>query len=51
MSTRTIKWLTAGLMALVLSSGLLLDGPSELQSMQDVAADVREVTTTAQVQP
>lgn len=51
MSARAIKWLMAGLMALVLASGLLLDGPSELQAMQDVAADLHDVTTTAQVQP
>jgi hypothetical protein len=51
MSARITRWLAASLLALLLSSAWMLDGPSELQAMQDVAADVHEVTTTAQVQP
>ena len=34
------KWLTAALLALVLASGHLLDGPTELEAIEDVAAEV-----------
>ena len=45
------KWLTAALFALVLASGHLLDGPSELDAIEDVAADLQDAIQTAQVQP
>ena len=34
------KWLTAALLAFVLASGHSLDGPSELDAIEDVAAEV-----------
>lgn len=34
------KWLTAALLAFVLASGHLLSGPSELDAIEDVAAEV-----------
>lgn len=34
------KWLTAALLAFVLASGHLLGGPSELDAIEDVAAEV-----------
>ena len=34
------KWLTVALLAFVLASGHLLDGPSELDAIEDVAAEV-----------
>jgi hypothetical protein len=37
---RAINWLAAALLALVLSAGHLLDGPSEIEAAQDVAADL-----------
>lgn len=53
MSTHLPHWLCALLIALVLSAAHLLDGPSEIEAAQDVAADLHDVvaTTTAQVQP
>lgn len=51
MSAHAIKWLSATLIAMILSSAWLLDGPTDLQAMQDVADDLHDVTTTAQVQP
>ena len=47
----TIKWLGAALLALVLASGHLLSGPSELDAIEAVAADVQDAIQTAQVQP
>jgi hypothetical protein len=44
-------WAGILLIALPLCCAWMLDGPTELQAMQDVAADLRDVTTTAQVQP
>jgi hypothetical protein len=38
------KWLTAALLALVLASGHLLSGPSELEAIEDVAAEVAALT-------
>lgn len=34
------KWLGAALLAFVLASGHLLSGPSELDAIEDVAAEV-----------
>jgi len=48
--TPIAKYITAGLIALVLASGHLLDGPSELDAIEDVQADVQDAIQTAQVQ-
>ena len=45
------KWLAAALLGLVLSSEHLLSGPSELDAIEAVAADVQDAIQTAQVQP
>jgi len=39
-----IKYLGAALLALVLASGHLLDGPTELDAVEDVAAEVAALT-------
>ena len=44
------KWLTAALLAFVLASGHLLDGPSELDAIEAVEADLQDAIQTAQVQ-
>ncbi len=45
MTGATIKWLAAAAIALVLSSGhLLSSGPSELDAVEDVAAEVAALT-------
>jgi len=38
------KWLSAALLAFVLASGHLLSGPSELDAIEDVAAEVAALT-------
>ena len=38
--TPLMKYLGAALLALVLASGHLLDGPSEMDAIEDVAAEV-----------
>ena len=45
-----ITWLAASLIALFLASSCFLDGPTEEQAAQDVAADVQDAIQTAQVQ-
>jgi len=50
MSQRTINCLLAALLAFVLASGHLLDGPSELDAIEAVQADVQDAIQTAQVQ-
>ena len=47
----TTKWLTAALLAFVLASGHLLDGPTELDAIEAVESDVQDAIKTAQVQP
>ena len=49
--TPIAKYITAGLIALVLASGHLLDGPSELDAIEAVESDVQDAIKTAQVQP
>lgn len=44
-------WLGVLLIALPLCCAWLLDGPSEQQAMQDVAADLKDAITLAQVEP
>ena len=43
-------WLAACLIAGFLASSCFLDGPTEEQAAQDVAADVQDAIQTAQVQ-
>ena len=45
---RLINWSIAGLIALVMSSAYLLDGPSDLQAAADAAASVRQAERQAQ---
>ena len=48
MSTGTrLNWLAAAIIALLLASSHLLDGPSELEATQAVAADVHDAIKTA----
>lgn len=42
------EWLAASLIAAVLASSMVLDGPTELQATQDVAAEVAALTGGAQ---
>lgn len=51
MRENLITWLAASLIALFLASSCLLDGPTEEQAAEDVAADVQDAIQTAQVQP
>lgn len=46
--TRLTTWATAALLALLLSMSHLLDGPTDLQAAQDVAADVQDALRAAQ---
>ena len=46
--TPIAKYITAGLIALVLASGHLLDGPSELDAVEAVEADLQDAIKTAQ---
>ena len=43
------RYLAAALIALGMSSAYLLDGPSEIEASQAVAADVADAIQTAQV--
>lgn len=47
--TTRLNWLSAIIIAMLLASAHLLDGPSEIDAAQDIAADVREAIQTAQV--
>lgn len=42
MNATTTNWLTATLLALLMSSTYLLDGPSEIDAAQAVAADAKD---------
>ncbi len=49
MSTNTrLNWLAAIIIGMLLASSHLLDGPSELEATQAVAADVHDAIKTAQ---
>ena len=50
MAHRLINWGIAGLIALVMSSAYLLDGPTDLQAAADAAASVRQAERQAQAQ-
>lgn len=47
---RALNWLAAALIALVLSTAYLLDGPGELQSIQTMARDAEAATSAARAQ-
>lgn len=47
--TTRLNWLAAIIIAMLLASAHLLDGPSEIDAAQDVAADVSDAIKTAQV--
>lgn len=44
-----LNWLAAIIIGMLLASAHLLDGPSELEATQAVAADVHDAIKTAQV--
>lgn len=49
MSTGTrLNWLAAIIIAMLLASAHLLDGPSEMEATQAVAADVQDAIKAAQ---
>ena len=49
MSTGTrLNWLAAIIIGMLLASAHLLDGPSELEATQAMAADVHDAIKTAQ---
>lgn len=49
MNTTRLNWLAATIIALLLASAHLLDGPSDIDAAQDVAADVQDAIQTAQL--
>ena len=49
MAHRLLNWLAAGLIAAIMSTAYLLDGPSDLQAAADTAASVRHAERQAQV--
>lgn len=48
MTGTRLNWLAAIVIAMLLASAHLLDGPSETDAAQDVAADVAEAVQAAQ---
>ena len=48
MTHRAINWALAALICLLLGSVYHLDGPTDIEAAQDVAADVADATTQAQ---
>lgn len=47
---RALNWALATLIALAMSTAYLLDGPSDIEAMQEVAADVTDAIAQAQQQ-
>ena len=47
-TTTRLNWLAAIIIGMLLASAHLLDGPSELEATQAVAADVHDAIKTAQ---
>jgi hypothetical protein len=45
--TTRLNWLAAIIIAMLLASANLLDGPSEIDAAQDMAADVSDAIQTA----
>jgi hypothetical protein len=50
MTTHLMNWLGALVIAFVLSASCLLDGPSENEAAQDVAADLQDAQMAARAQ-
>ena len=48
MTSTRMNWLAAIIIAMLLASAHLLDGPSEIDAAQDIAADVSDAIKTAQ---
>ena len=48
MSTTRLNWLAALIIAMLLASAHLLDGPSDIDAAQAVALDVQDAIQTAQ---
>ena len=48
MSTTRLNWLVALIIAMLLASAHLLDGPSDIDAAQAVALDVQDAIQTAQ---
>lgn len=46
-TTTRLNWLAAIIIAMLLASAHLLDGPSEIDAAQDIAADVADAIQTA----
>lgn len=44
-----LNWLAAIIIAMLLASAHLLDGPSDIDAAQDIAADVSDAIQAAQV--
>lgn len=51
MSPRLLTWAIAAVIALLLGSSYLLDGPSDIDAAQAVAADVQDAIQTANITP
>ena len=47
-TTPNLNWLAAFIIAMLLASAHLLDGPSDIDAAQDIAADVADAIHTAQ---
>lgn len=50
MNTTATTWATALLLAIGMASAYMLDGPDDLDAMQDVAADVQAAQAQAAAQ-
>jgi len=46
-TTTRLNWLAAFIVAMLLASAHLLDGPSEIDAAQDIAADVSDAIQAA----
>lgn len=51
MSTTRLNWLAALILAMLMASAHLLDGPSDIDAAQAVALDVQDAIQTAQLAP
>ena len=50
-TTTRLNWLAALIIAMLLASAHLLDGPSDIDAAQAVALDVQDAIQTAQLAP
>lgn len=44
MNDELLRWLAAGALAVALAASMMLDGPTETQATEDVAAEVQMLT-------